>query len=102
MADRETLRKLIDQYLERATIMQVASSHDDQPWVCSVYFAHDNSLNLYWISLPTRRHSQEIEMNEKVAGTIVIPHTFGDDVRGLQFQGVARELKEKKEIISRL
>lgn len=73
--------------------MQVATSKNNQPWVASVYFAYDNLWNLYWISRPARRHSEEIKDNEKVAGTIVLPHTHGEKARGLQFQGIAKQLK---------
>ena len=86
------LKKLIIDYLEHARLMQVATSKDNQPWVCSVYFAYDDELNLYWLSKLDRRHSLEIEQNEKVAGTIVLPHTPGDKVRGLQFAGIAKKL----------
>lgn len=78
--------------------MQVATAKDNQPWACSVYFAYDDNLNLFWISTPQRRHSQEIEQNEKVAGTIVLPHTPGDKVRGLQFQGIAKKLIHPNEM----
>jgi uncharacterized protein YhbP (UPF0306 family) len=62
-----------------------------------VYFAFDEKLNIYWISKPNRRHSEEIRNNDKVAGIIVLPHTPGDKVRGIQFQGVAKELATKAE-----
>lgn len=91
----KNLKTLINDYLNESTLMQVATSAKDQPWACSVYFAFDSDFNLYWISSPKRRHSQEIVANEKVAGTIVLPHTPGDDVRGISFQGVATELKGK-------
>lgn len=87
------LKNLIQDYLQKAKMMQVATAKDIQPWACTVYFAFDSSFNLYWISTSDRRHSQEIAHNEKVAGTIVLPHSPGDDVRGLQFEGVATELK---------
>lgn len=87
------LRKLIEDYLEEAKLMQVATSKNNQPWAASLYFAYDNLWNLYWISRSTRRHSEEIKDNEKVAGTIVLPHTHGQKVRGLQFQGIAKQLK---------
>lgn len=89
------LKKLITEYLEQARLMQVATSKGDQPWVCTVYFAADDMLNIYWISKPNRRHSEELKNNSKVAGAIVLPHTPGDDVRGIQFQGVAYELSGK-------
>lgn len=91
------IRKLVENYLNEARMLQVATSRDDQPWACTVYFAFDDKLNLYWISSTSRRHSEEIRNNEKVAGTIVLPHTPGMKVRGLQLQGVARELNEKDE-----
>lgn len=84
------LSKLIKDYLAHARLMQVSTAKDNQPWTCSVYFAYDNDLNLYWISTPQRRHSQEIATNEKVGGTIVLPHSSGQEVRGLQFQGVGK------------
>lgn len=84
------LRKLITDYLAEARLMQVSTAKDNQPWTCSVYYALDNDLNLYWISLPDTRHSQEIETNEKVSGTIVLPHIPGQKPRGLQFQGIGK------------
>lgn len=92
------IKKLIKDYLNEARLMQVSTAKDNQPWTCSVYFAYDNDLNLYWISTPQRRHSQEIRENEKVAGVIVVPHTPGDKVRGIQFQGVAELLTNSEKI----
>lgn len=91
------LRKLIEEYLKKAKMLQVATATGSQPWACTVYFAFDEKLNLYWISKPTRRHSEEIRKNKKVAGTIVLPHNPGDEVRGIQFQGIGKELTNKTE-----
>lgn len=91
----DNLKKLIHEYLRQAQLMQVATAKDNQPWACSVYFAFDDSFNLYWISKPDRRHSQEIKENNKIAGTVVLPHTPGDKVRGIQFQGIATELNSQ-------
>ncbi|MBI3443059.1 pyridoxamine 5'-phosphate oxidase family protein [Candidatus Woesebacteria bacterium] len=91
------LRKLIEDYLKEVKMLQVATAKDNQPWACTVYFAFDEKLNLYWISKPSRRHSEEIRNNDKVAGVIVLSHAPGDKVRGIQFQGVAKELTNKNE-----
>jgi uncharacterized protein YhbP (UPF0306 family) len=85
------LRKLITDYLEQARLMQVATAKNNQPWASTVLFAFDENFNLYWISKPDTRHSQEIGENEKIAGTIVSPTALGENVRGLQFEGIARE-----------
>lgn len=86
------IRSLIEQYMGKAVLMQVATAYENKPWVCSVYFAYDEQLSLYWISSKTRRHSKEITHNPYVSGAIVLPHTPGDDVEGIQFEGTAKEL----------
>lgn len=86
-------------YLDKAMMMQVATSSDDVPWCATVYFAHDNAHNLYWISMPDARHSQEIGKNSRVAGTIVAPQEQGRPPRGLQFEGSAREITDPQELL---
>lgn len=93
------LRELIKDYLKEAKLMQLATSVNNQPWICSVWFAADEDLNIYWFSSTTRRHSAEILKNPKVAAAIVLPHTPQDKPRGLQLQGVAELLKQKKDIL---
>lgn len=88
------LRALVQDYLVKAQMMHIATSRDHQPWIATVYFAPDIDMNLYWMSRASRRHSQEIAENPKVAGTIVLPHNYGDKVRGLQFEGIAKQLSD--------
>lgn len=92
------LRKLIEDYLNEAKLMQLATSINDKPWVCSVWFAIDEDLNIYWFSSITRRHSKEVIRNNKVAGAIVLPQMPEDPPRGLQFQGVAEMLEDRVDI----
>ena len=92
------LRTLISNYLSEARLMQLATSIDNQPWVCSVWFAADKDLNIYWFSSITRRHSDEVVKNPKVAGAIVLPQTPDVLPRGLQFQGEASMVEEKGEV----
>jgi uncharacterized protein YhbP (UPF0306 family) len=93
-----SLRTFIADYLREARLMQLATSLDDQPWVCSVWFAADSDLNIYWFSSITRRHSKELLKNKKVAGAIALPQTPDDPPRGLQFEGTAQVLEEKKDV----
>lgn len=92
------LHKIIKDYLKEAKLMQVATSVDNQPWVCSVWFAADDDLNIYFISSTTRRHSDEVLKNNKVAGAIVVPHIPTDPPRGLQFQGIAELVEDQGEV----
>ncbi len=86
------LRSLIADYLKKAKLMQLATSIEDQPWVCNVWFASDEDLNIYWFSSLTRRHSKELLKNNKVAGAIAFPQTPENKPQGLQFQGSAQLL----------
>ena len=92
------LRKLIQDYLEEAKLMQLATSVDHQPWICSVWFAADEDLNIYWFSSMTRKHSQEVVKNNRVAAAMVVPQTPNDKPRGLQVKGIAKTLTNKKDI----
>lgn len=93
-----SLKKLIENYLRETQLMQLATSVNNQPWVCNVWFASDGDLNIYWFSSTIRRHSKEVLKNPKVAGAIVLPQTPKDPPRGLQFQGIAKLLTKQVDI----
>ena len=93
-------KELIIKYLDEALVMQVATSVNDRPWCCTVYFAVDNAHHLYWISLPDREHSQDISRNPYVGGAIALPAEYGKSVRGIQFRGSARQVTDPAEITS--
>ena len=92
------LKQLISDYLNKAQLMQVSTCINNQPWTCTVYFAFNEQLELYWISTPTRRHSIEISKNGSVSGTIVLSHSYGEKVRGLQFEGTALVINDPEQI----
>jgi uncharacterized protein YhbP (UPF0306 family) len=50
-----------------------------------VYFVCDKALNLYWLSLPTTRHSQEIMMDSRVAVAVAL--RLDHPVAGVQAEG---------------
>lgn len=81
---------LIKTHLKDKKMMQIASVSGDQPWICTVYFVADEEQNLYWLSLPSRRHSIEIKSNSKVA--VAVPVEFDQPVIGLQSEGEATKV----------
>jgi uncharacterized protein YhbP (UPF0306 family) len=87
---------LIKQYLSQGKMMQIATVNGDQPWICTVYFVEDEQLNLYWLSLPTRRHSQDIKAHNKVA--VAIPIKTDQPVIGIQAEGTAEVVNEHETI----
>ena len=85
--------ELIRSYLPQGRMMQVATVADEQPWICTVYFVEDDDMNLSWLSLPTRRHSQEIARHNKIA--VAIPIKFDKPVVGIQAEGDAAAVADK-------
>jgi uncharacterized protein YhbP (UPF0306 family) len=81
---------LIREYLPGIFHMSLATSSDNKPWICEVHFAYDDQLNLYFLSKPSRRHSQEIAKNPNVAGNIVKQHRSDEKPRGVYFEGIAK------------
>ncbi len=84
------VKKLISEYLNEAKVMQLATVNNGRPWVCTVNYVFDENWNLYWLSLRSRRHSQELTHHREVAGAIVKDPSIK---RGLQFEGMAFEVK---------
>jgi uncharacterized protein YhbP (UPF0306 family) len=83
--------ELIKEYSTKSKMMQLATAVDSKPWISTVYFVVDETFNFYWLSLPTRRHSREIEINDQVA--ITVPVKVGRPVIGIQSGGKASVVK---------
>ena len=85
------LDELLQQYLNDNKLMQLATlGENGQPWLCSVYFVHDEDNNIYWTSARSkRRHSREIKNDSRVAVTIVQDPV---NKQALQITGVASEV----------
>lgn len=92
------VEQVIKDYLPDVIHMSLATSKDNKPWVCEVHFAYDDQLNLYFRSILSRRHSQEILENPAVAGNIVTQHGLQDKPRGVYFEGHAKLLEKDGEI----
>lgn len=87
------VEKMIREYIPQVIHLSLATAAGDSPWVCEVHFAYDEDLNLYFRSLASRRHSQEINKNPKVAGNIIKQHSLEDTVVGVYFEGTSKMLE---------
>src|SRR5690348_4607055 len=91
------VEKIIREYIDKSLHMSLATVSGNKPWVCEVHFVYDDNLNLYWRSLESRRHSQEIAKNPNVAGNIVRQHALGEYPHAIYFEGTAQQLTDKNE-----
>ena len=84
------VEQVVRDNIDRTVHMSLATVSGDQPWVSEVHFAYDDTLNLYFRSLASRRHSQEIAANSHVAGSIIDNFPLGaTGIVGLYFVGTA-------------
>lgn len=86
-AETTDLHDVVLQYLENTKLLQLATSNDNLPWVVTVLFVHDDQANLYWLSEPSRHHSQDIAQNPRAAVAMAIKTDL--PVIGLQAYGRA-------------
>ena len=90
--NNDQVDKIIREYLSNIVHMSLGTCVDNTPWVCEVHFVYDDELNLYWRSKASRRHSQEIAQNPRVAGNIVRQHDLEEAPVGVYFEGRAVQL----------
>lgn len=86
------VEKIVRENIDTTVHLSLATVKDNLPWVCEVHFAYDDELNLYFRSLPSRRHSQEIAENPNVAGNIIEQHPLEKYPLGIYFEGTAEML----------
>lgn len=91
------IEKLVREYIDKSIHMSLGTSKDNKPWVCEVHFVYDNQLNLYFRSLKSRRHSQEIAQNPNVAGNIVKQHGVEEYPHAIYFEGAAAIVEDETE-----
>jgi len=90
-------KELVNKYLKESYMMQLATVSGSQPWICTVYYVLGEDNKIYWLSLPSRRHSKEINNHSKVAVAIPIRFINGKEVVGIQIEGKAIQLNPKPE-----
>lgn len=88
----KTAEAYIDEFLTLGQVMQLATSKENKPWISTVYYVADAERNIYWLSLPERRHSQEIMQNTHVAVAIAIKQDI--PVIGIQAEGSVEIIKD--------
>ena len=92
------LKDEINEYLKTQRLMAVAT-YGKSPWIASVYYVHDNDLNIYFLSKRWREHCQSIESDNRVTVAVADSHQpIYKPQKGLQISGTAQSVN----IVSRL
>ena len=91
-----TLKQQLSIYLEQGRVMQIATVRDNRPWICTVFYVVDSEYNFYWLSLPMRRHSQDIKANPRAAITLAVKQDL--PVIGIYAEGEVSATKDQAEV----
>ena len=91
------IEKIVREYIDKSIHMSLATVNDNRPWVCEVHFVYDKDLSLYFRSMKSRRHSQDIASNPNVAGNIVKQHSVSEYPHAIYFEGKAEMVEDADE-----
>jgi uncharacterized protein YhbP (UPF0306 family) len=85
------IKELAKDHIKNSYVMQLATSRDNKPWICNVHFLADDDLNMYWMSVPNCRHSEDLAANPLAAVAIAV-HTEMPLI-GVQIEGKVEQLE---------
>ena len=75
-------------FLDAHSTMTVATvGSAGEPQAAAVFYAVDGHLNLYFLSSPSSRHSQNLQRDARVAATIHADGQAWQAIRGVQIKG---------------
>ncbi len=84
-------------YMAGAKLATIATSRANKPYAVTVFFCVDESLNFYFLSKASRRHSKEIVKNPSVSMAIAPDGvTWGGKVMGFSVEGTCKPLAGKE------
>jgi hypothetical protein len=94
MQFEEAVKDRLRWFLAAHTCMTLATmGPDGAPQAAAVFFAADEALNLYFLSSPSSRHSQNLTREPRVAATVHADGQAWQTIRGLQIEGTAHQVE---------
>ena len=90
------IRKQVLAYLRQHQVMTLATIGAEGPWAAAVFYVNEG-FTLYFLSSGHTRHSQNIAENSRAAAAIHEDYKDWPSIRGIQLEGVIRQLQDAKE-----
>jgi len=86
--------KLIIDFIKQHHLLTLASSKDNLPYCCNVFYVYDEKKNwLIFSSDKKTKHAKDFIANPNVAGSIALETKEISKIQGVQLLGVIQELK---------
>lgn len=93
---RDAARARALEYLRAHHVMTLATLGGDGPWAAAVFYANDD-FRLVYLSSPSSRHSLNLARDRRVAVTVQEDYADWPGIKGVQLEGVVRELSGEAE-----
>ena len=78
----------IEIFLEKHHVLSLATSNNDEPSVCNLFYAYDKLSSTFIVaSSDDTTHIKNINIHSKVAGSVVLETKNISKIQGLQFRG---------------
>lgn len=90
----DDLRSRVRGMLGAHATMTLATSGPQGPWASAVFYACDSSFHLYFVTDPRTRHGANLMRDGRVSAAIHQDVADWHEIRGLQLEGVARDLSD--------
>lgn len=92
----KSVQQLTAEYLQQTNVLQLATCVNNKPYVVNLHYYSDADDNIYWISTPERRHSQEIQQNPQACIVVKAHENTPEEpwVAGLTIEGSVEYLGE--------
>ena len=87
--------------IQRNSVIVLATTEGDQPWIAPLEYMADEDLNLYFFSTTKARHVQHLEANSAVAATVFdhvqprVTATTTAGLNGVQMECTASQVSQE-------
>ena len=86
--------KRITDFIHKHHIFTLATAANNLPYTCTCFYVYINELNMFvFTSDHGTRHVDELLAQPRVAGAVALETTMVGKIQGIQFTGMAEELK---------
>ena len=90
------IEERIIKFFRRHHVLTIATSVDNEPWCANCFYVYlEKENSLVFTTDNDTRHGQEFIKNPLVAGSVVLETLVIGKIRGIQFQGIVSEPKDK-------
>ena len=84
-------------FLNEHHLLTLATSQNNKPYCCNLFYAYDQVRNQLIFSTETRtKHAQDFIRNTNVAGSIALETKEVSKIQGVQLLGTIQELKGER------